>query len=185
MKVSGALVEAIVNLLQSIGLLTDPAQEVDIRKHLVELEQTRAQVWVDFVRATSPDPARVYMWANSMIALFRPAISALIVAAMVFAPSRILELVKTFGDAGPSGWIVMAPVLWWFFGRDVSKIVALRYGGWIPVGSGATEPQPEAGSRPVPNGTGRVERLDRMEEVDGELGTVEELEPELDRPRDR
>src|SRR2546427_7091052 len=129
MKISGALMEAIVGLLRGIGLLQDPQQEVDVRRQLSELEKAQADVWVDFVRATSPNAGRVYVWANSIIALVRPAISTLIVGGMIFAPSRILDLVRTFGEAGPAGWIVMAPVMWWFFGRDVGKVLAMRYGG--------------------------------------------------------
>src|SRR2546430_17432552 len=136
MKISGALMEAIVGLLRGIGLLQDPQQEVDVRRQLSELEKAQADVWVDFVRATSPNAGRVYVWANSIIALVRPAISTLIVGGMIFAPSRILDLVRTFGEAGPAGWIVMAPVMWWFFGRDVGKVLAMRYGGVFPRGRG-------------------------------------------------
>lgn len=188
MKVSGALIEAIVKLLQSVGLLTDPAQEVEFRRHLTDMEKTRAEVWVDFVRATSPDPARVFIWANSAIALVRPTISTLIVAGMIFAPSRILDLVKTFGEAGPSGWIVMAPVLWWFFGRDVSKVLAMRYGGTIDVGSGATDPRLyEARDFPPTDLMKQQrERIDRApDELNGADGQVPILEPEFDHPRDR
>jgi hypothetical protein len=90
-------------------------------------------------------------------------------------PHRILDLVRTFGEAGPAGWIVMAPVLWWFFGRDVGKVLAIRYGGLIPVGSGAVEPR-------EPSRPGRAEEapwppLERLEEVDGQLGSVERVLP--------
>lgn len=190
MKISGAMVEALVKLLQSIGLLTDPSEEVDFRKALADLEKTRAQVWVDFVRATTPDAARVYIWTNSLIALVRPALSMLIVCGMIFAPSRILELVRTFGDAGATGWIIMAPVLWWFFGRDVSKVLAMRYGGLIPVGSGAAEPAPGRadGSGDAGAPWRRLERLEEpehLEEVDGQGESMEQLEPEFDRPVQR
>lgn len=174
MKISGALVEAIVSLLRGIGLLRDPKEEVEVRRQLSDLEKARADVWVDFVRATTPNAERVYIWANSVIALVRPVLSALIVGGMVFAPNRILDLVRTFGEAGPAGWIVMSPVLWWYFGRDVSKVLAMKYGGFIPVGSGATvEPRV------------RWERSDRsVEEVNGS-GGLDMLAPELDRPLDR
>lgn len=176
MKISGALIEAIVNLLRSIGLLSDPEQEVEIRRHLSDLEKTNAQVWVDFVRATSPDPTRVYMWTNSVIALVRPAISTLIVAGMLFAPDRILDLVRTFGEAGPAGWVVMAPVWWWFFGRDVNKVLAMKFGGMIPVGSGAAEvpvpPRPDPGPRE--DIEDRWERIEQaLEKLNGESQTVD------------
>lgn len=174
MKISGALMEALVDLLKGVGLLRDPNQEVDFRKAVADLEKAKAEVWVDFVKATSPDPNRVYIWANSVIALIRPAISTLIVCGMVFAPERILELVRTFGDAGPSGWIIMAPVLWWFFGRDVGKVLAMRYGGLVPVGNGAADPRGDE-SRPEPDEFTPWSRLERLEEVDGQLGTVEGL----------
>jgi len=175
MKITGALIEALVKLLQGIGLLGKAEEEVEFRKAVADLEKTKAQVWVDFVRATSPDPNRVYVWANTIIALIRPTISTMVVGAMVFVPGRILELVRTFGEAGPSGWIVMAPVLWWFFGRDVGKVLAMRYGGLIPVGSGAAEPR--SGARPERDEFAPWPALERLEEVDGQVGNVERVHP--------
>jgi hypothetical protein len=61
MKISGALVEALINLLKSIGLLEDPEEEVETRRALADLQKTQAQVWVEFVKATTPDSNRVYM----------------------------------------------------------------------------------------------------------------------------
>ncbi|HEY3246922.1 MAG TPA: hypothetical protein VGK88_01350 [bacterium] len=185
MRISGALLEALIKLLRSVGLLSDPEQEVQFRRQLTDLEQTNAEVWVDFVKATVPDASRVYIWANSVIALVRPAISTLIVGGMLFVPERILSLVKTFGEAGPSGWIVLAPVLWWFFGRDVNKVLAMRFGGILPVGSGAMELRPAEPARPgapVPRWDWSVPEL---EELDGDLGTIDTPDVELDRPRDR
>src|SRR2546430_17381273 len=133
MKISGALMEAIVGLLRGIGLLQDPQQEVDVRRQLSELEKAQADVWVDFVRATSPNAGRVYVWANSIIALVRPAISTLIVGGMIFAQPRILDLVRQSGESGPAGGIVMAPVMWWFFGQNFVYGLALASGGSITV----------------------------------------------------
>lgn len=177
MKISGALIEALVNLLRSIGLLQDPNTEVEVRRSLADLEKTKAQVWVDFVRATSPDPNRVYVWANSIIALIRPAISLLIVLGMLFAPSRILDLVRTFGEAGPSGWLILSPILWWFLGRDVNKVLAMHYGGAIEVGSGASAPA----SRPREDTDGIREWWPNDRVTDD--GLI--LEPEFDRPPNR
>jgi len=189
MKISGALVEAIVGLLRGIGLLQDPQQEVDVRRQLNDLEKARADVWVDFVQATSPNAQRVYVWANTMIALVRPAISTLIVGAMIFAPSRILELVRTFGEAGPAGWIILSPLLWWFVGRDVNKVLAMHFGGLIPVGSGAVEPRPPVGPdlrQLRRESQDRWERIDRlMEELNGNAGGPDAPALELDRPADR
>jgi hypothetical protein len=184
MKISGALIEAIVGLLHGIGLLQDPQQEVDVRRQLSELEKAQADVWVDFVRATSPNAGRVYVWANSIIALVRPAISTLIVGAMIFVPSRILDLVRTFGEAGPAGWIVMAPVMWWFFGRDVGKVLAMRYGGFIPVGSGAAVPVDPSAIWNLPRE--RQEHFDRRnEEFDGDTRGPDVVEQRFDRPGNR
>lgn len=174
MKLSGAMIEALVKLLQGIGLLDKPEEEVEFRKAVADLEKAKAQVWVDFVRATSPDANRVYVWANTIIALVRPTISTMVVGAMIFVPQRILDLVRTFGEAGPSGWVVMAPVLWWFFGRDVGKVLAMRYGGLVPVGNGAADPRGDE-SRPERDEFTPWSRLERLEEVDGQLGTVEGL----------
>jgi len=184
MKISGALVEALIKLLRNVGLLPDPEQEVNFRRQLTDLEQTNAQVWVDFVKATVPDASRVYVWANSAIALVRPAISTLIVLGMLVVPDRILSLVRTFGEAGPSGWIVLAPVLWWFFGRDVNKVLAMRFGGVIPVGSGAADPRPSE-PRQAPAPPHWEWSAPQVEELDGELGTLDTPDFELDRPHDR
>lgn len=185
MRISGALLEALIKLLRNIGLLSDPEQEVQFRRQLTDLEQTNAEVWVDFVKATTPDAAKVYMWANTAISLVRPAISTLIVGGMLFVPDRILALVRTFGEAGPSGWIVIAPVLWWFFGRDVNKVLAMHLGGLLPVGSGAADPRPGEQS-PQPPAAPRGEWPGRrLEELDGEMGTIDTPDFELDRPHDR
>ncbi len=185
MNISGALLEALIKLLRSVGLLADPAQEVQFRRQLTDLEQTNAQVWVEFVKATMPDASRVYIWANSAIALVRPAISTLIVGGMLFVPDRILSLVKTFGEAGPSGWIVLAPVLWWFFGRDIDKLLALRFGGVLPVGSGAAEPRAAGPSRPASPTPPWERPTPELEELDGDMGTLDTPDMEFDRPRDR
>lgn len=183
MNISGALLEALIKLLRNVGLLADPEQEVQFRRQLTDLEQTHAQVWVDFVKATTPDASRVYIWANTAIALVRPTLSTLIVGGMLFVPDRILSLVKTFGEAGPAGWIVLAPVLWWFFGRDVNKVLAMRFGGLIPVGSGAVE-MPQEPVRTAP-GLPRDRFGPQLEELNGDLGTIDSPEFELDRPGDR
>ncbi|MGH2400763.1 MAG: hypothetical protein ACRDF6_13075 [bacterium] len=191
MKISGALIEAIVNLLRALGLLSNTEQEAELREQLTKLEQTKAQVWVDFVKATTPDAGRVYIWANSLIALVRPAISALIVCGMIFAPARILDLVRTFGEAGPAGWIVVAPLLWWFFGRDVNKVVAMHFGGLIPVGSGAADPvEPDLGRRDMEQFRRESEeqwdRINRlMDELKQGLVREDQLEPALDYPGER
>lgn len=183
MNISGALLEALIKLLRNVGLLADPEQEVQVRRQLNDLEQTHAQVWVDFVKATTPDASRVYVWANTAIALVRPVLSTLIVGGMLFVPDRILLLVKTFGEAGPAGWIILAPVLWWFFGRDVNKVLAMRFGGVIPVGSGAAEVRPEPlRDSPTPP---RDWPAPPVEELNGDLGTIDTPEFEFDRPGDR
>lgn len=191
MIISGALLEALVELLRGVGLLSDPDKEVQFRRQITDLEQTRAQVWVDFVKATTPSATRVYIWANTAIALVRPVLSTLIVGGMLLVPDRILLLVKTFGEAGPAGWIVLAPVLWWFFGRDVNKVISMHFGGMIPVGSGAVDvrPEPEVRDYPQPRRDWPGPRSDesdpRGEELNGDLGTIDTPEFEFDRPGDR
>lgn len=183
MQISGALVEAIVSLLRGIGLLQSPEQEVKVRQSLSDLEAAKAQVWVDFVRASSPNPNRVYVWANSIIALVRPTISLLVVLGMLFAPSRFLELIRTFGEAGPAGWIILSPLLWWFVGRDVNKVLAMHYGGLIPVGSGAAFPIDVPPTGPARQ---RQEGPDRLiEPFDGGSSDPELRERQFDRPGDR
>jgi len=96
----------------------------------------------------------------------------------------LADLVDTFGKAGPSGWIIMAPVLWWYFGRDVSKVLAMKYGGTIEVGSGAVEPGTSA-HRPVPERGAEPERIDGRADELSEGLDVRMREFEFDRPTDR
>src|SRR2546426_5155998 len=104
--------------------------------------------------ASTCGPTASLLWCG-------PAISTLIVGGMIFAPSRILDLVRTFGEAGPAGWIVMAPVMWWFFGRDVGKVLAMRYGGGIPPcrGGGGAGGAPPAWRPPRGPGGGGGDRV--------------------------
>lgn len=130
------MLELILPILKRVleSVFPSPEQRLELEKALSEAVQKEAESrarereqitneFIEIIRATQPSPDRVYVWANTLIALVRPAISVTIVLAMVFRTDTIKSLVETFANAGPTGWIVMAPVLWWFFGRDIAKFL--------------------------------------------------------------
>lgn len=128
--------EALLTILRPIieAVFPSPEQRLELEKQAAEVlaKEAERQIkeremqtaeFIKILETTQPPADRVYVWANTLIALVRPAISVSIVLAMIFRTETIKSLVDTFANAGATGWIVLAPVLWWFFGRDVAKVL--------------------------------------------------------------
>lgn len=130
------MVTAVLEILKFLGDRLFPSTEdrVKLEQMLIEAQAKEAEYrarereqmaseFIELMRATQPAPDRVYVWANTIIALVRPSISIALVLAMIFRTDTLLSLVKGFSEAGPAGWIILGPVLWWFFGRDIAKFL--------------------------------------------------------------
>lgn len=115
-------------LLKNLGIAKDPEQEKEYKLKLIELaaagQLAEAEEFQTFLKATTPDANRVYVWANTWIAITRPAITWLIVLAIIFAPDRLGTALKFISEAGTVGMMLMSIPLWWFFGRDMAKMFA-------------------------------------------------------------
>lgn len=146
--------------------LEKAAQEAarqEAERQIREREQMTAE-FIKILETTQPAADRVYVWANTLIALVRPSISVAIVLAMIFKTKTVTELVNTFATAGPSGWILLAPVLWWFFGRDIAKF--LGRDGLVAMAAAVQS-----------NGNGRTPSTDRLKALNEERqkATIEGL----------
>lgn len=130
------MIELLIPFLKKIidSVFPSPEQKLEVEKALSEAMQREAEAkakereqisneFIEIVRSTQPSADRVYVFANTLIALVRPTISLLLVWAMIFRTETVKSLVASFADSGPGGWLVMAPVLWWFFGRDIAKFL--------------------------------------------------------------
>jgi len=96
------------------------AQEAEARAK--EREQMTRE-FITLLETTQPTPDRVYVWANTLIALVRPTVTLLIIGSVIWLPERLKEFLSA-ASASPTGfYLIMAPVLWWFFGRDINKFL--------------------------------------------------------------
>lgn len=120
--VIGQAVSAIIEALKSVGIIRTPEDELKAAERLAVVVAAQWQHITEFVRATTPDPARVYVWVNSLIAIIRPAVTILLVIDVIANPQHSINL----NDAR------MWPVLWWFFGPEVLRLFGLR----VPTGNG-------------------------------------------------
>src|SRR3990170_1026597 len=153
----GKFVEWGMQILKGLGIVKDPEAERAYQLKLLELAQSKeiaaSQEFAAFLKATSPDPNRVYVWANTWIAITRPAITWLITGSIVlsfFIPNlseRMIKVVQAFDNR--AGLLLLAIPLWWFFGRDIAKIFAARFGVNGATLTG-TDELPIPGRKPAP-----------------------------------
>lgn len=130
-----SLVESLTGTLKTVGIIRTPEDEIKAKQALAEIVTQQWQNITDFVRATTPDTARVYVWVNSLIALIRPGVTILLVLFIITHPEARIDV----SDAR------LWPVLWWFFGPEVLRLFGLRApnGGGIVRGGSAHLDRPE------------------------------------------
>ncbi|HEX9533808.1 MAG TPA: hypothetical protein VGA58_13705 [bacterium] len=116
LPVIGQLVGGLIDTLKSVGILRTPEDELKAQQAMAAIVQAQWASITDFVKATTPDPTRVYIWVNSLIALVRPAVTILLITDIMTNPGHRLDMT----DAR------MWPVLWWFFGAELLRFVGLR-----------------------------------------------------------
>jgi hypothetical protein len=154
------LLKPILDLLKGAGIIKDPAQEAALQQQLAEAaavaQKAQADEFTAFLKATTPDANRVFIWANSMIAITRPAITWLVTGSIVssfFIPgvaAKMNATISAFSNGGTAGLMILAIPSWWFLGRSAEKI----FMGQIPAGSGNGNGADHAGPKPVPPALG-------------------------------
>lgn len=161
------IVELGMRILRGLGLIKDPKEEKEYQLKLLELVQAgelaKSREYEAFLKATTPDADRVYMLGNTFIALTRPAITWLIILSIIFAPDRLSQALQGISQAGTVGFMILTPVLWWFFGRDIVKIFGGPMNGILERSS--TNNQPESARDIIDRMVRRVEQVSKI--IDG------------------
>lgn len=153
-----ALWPVLRELAKGLGWLKDPEQErqaqLEFLRLVAEQDLAASEEFRQFLVATSPQPERVYIWANTWVAITRPAITWVVTGAIVASffvegiSQRMIATIEAFNN--PAGLIVLSIPLWWFIGRDAVKMVAARLG--VPVNG--TLPTPPSPQPPTPPSRG-------------------------------
>lgn len=115
-------------------LVASPAEKLEAQKALAELElrarefeakteAAREDAFARLMESTQPKSDRVYVWANTLIALVRPTLAVF----AVISPIIWIEQWKTFLNAlegaGIWGAIALVPVWAWVLGRDGVRMI--------------------------------------------------------------
>jgi hypothetical protein len=120
-------VQPFIDLLKSLGILKDPEQELKARQILAELEAkaeaARAEEFAAFVAATQPASSNVYVWANTLIALVRPALCVFTVVSPIIWTDRWIAFLRMLADTGIWGAIALVPAWAWILGRDGVRMI--------------------------------------------------------------
>lgn len=172
------MIEIFLPILKDLigRLLPDPAQRLEAEKALAtaaaqareaeaQMEGARAKEFADFIAATQPSPDRVYVWANTLIALVRPALAVFTAVSLIVYTDRWLNILNVLKGAGIWGAVGISPLLVWVLGRDglrmILGVVATARGTSIPAGvlppglpderepSGNGSPKPPSRPKPV------------------------------------
>jgi hypothetical protein len=129
-----ALVNLVTKVLKDLGVVKDPAQVAQMQLQTFQLLQQKetqeSEEFQTFLKETTPDPAYVYRWANTLIALTRPLITWVVTGSIVtsfFVPGEAAKLTATvaaFSQGGTAGLMILSIPLWWFAGRTAEKLWA-------------------------------------------------------------
>jgi hypothetical protein len=120
-------IEPLLRVLQGLGVVRDPEQEMEAKRLLLEMEAraeaARAEEFARFMAATQPTADRVYVWANTAIALVRPALCVFAVVSPIVWTDRWTAFLNVLANAGVWGAIALVPVWAWVLGRDGVRLL--------------------------------------------------------------
>lgn len=108
-------------------LFPDPQEQADIHKQLVALEAEinarSEEAFARYIEATQPKSDRVYVWANTLIALVRPVLAVFVVVSPIFFTEKWVKFLSVLQEAGVWGAIALAPAWVWVLGRDGVRMI--------------------------------------------------------------
>src|SRR5437667_9313351 len=81
----GPVLDAIFETLKGSGVIRTPEDELKVQQALAQIDATRFQAYVDFIRATTPASADTPRWINGFIAITRPAMVWLVTGSVIAA----------------------------------------------------------------------------------------------------
>lgn len=94
-----------------------------VKEAEAQMEAAREKSFADFIAATQPSADRVWVAANTLIALVRPALAVFTAVTLIFWTDRWLEILRVLKDAGVWGAVGISPLLVWVLGRDGLRMV--------------------------------------------------------------
>jgi hypothetical protein len=124
-------------VLQALGFLGPEDKEAEREFHLRLMaaqeanRQALTEAFAAFQSLWRPPADRVYVWANTAIALFQPAIVGLVYYDMIFGSQRSIAMAQSLAAAGVPGLLVMAILLFPLYGPALVSSVSSAFGGVV------------------------------------------------------
>jgi len=109
---SGGIVDAVMTVLKSTGIIKDPEQEIKIKQQIADATKNAQDFFIQYFTATIGKDEPWY----SPNKLFRPICS--FTAMIFYVYCRIKEIPLTTADMTLIGGIIM----FWFGGRTIEKL---------------------------------------------------------------
>ena len=159
-------------ILQALGLMgpEDKEKEREYQLKLLEAAERKdaemIAAWQQFQTLWRPPAERVYVWANTVIALFQPLILAAIYYDIVFGPRKSISVANDLQTAGIPGLLIMAIMLFPFYGAALVSGVGKAFQSAVDLAvsrkpepkPGTSEPAPLPSALPTPLIPARPER---------------------------
>lgn len=149
----------------------DPQEAADakvaVEEAVAKTEAARAAEFAEFIKATQPTADRVYIWANTAIALVRPGMAIFSLLAPFVWPAPWADFMKAMAENAPWSVVALSPLVVWVLGRDGLRMVlglvsVVKNGGRIPaevMPEGLEKIAPPRLSAPFTSGTGFKKEL--------------------------
>jgi hypothetical protein len=116
-------IEPLFELLRGLGILKDPEDERKAQELVAKIQAQQEEAFARFIEATQPKAERVYVWANTAIALVRPLLCVFAVISPIIWTDRWIQFLGTLKDAGVWGAIALVPAWAWILGRDGVRMI--------------------------------------------------------------
>lgn len=124
------LIQPIINLLKSAGIIKDPAQEAAIKEQLAtaaaEAQKAQADEFAAFIKSTSPDPTTLIgAWTDALYTIVREAGVIGILVALFYKPMEetLIAALNGLSNAGFAGLLLLSILLWEYYGREALTMV--------------------------------------------------------------
>jgi len=136
--------------------------EAQARDSEAKAEAARAAEFASYIAATQPTPDRVYVWANTLIALIRPVMAVFSLLAPFLWVDQWTNFIKVVAEGAPWSIVALSPMVVWILGRDGLRMVlglasVVKNGGKIPqevLPDGLEKIAPPRPSGPFTSGSG-------------------------------
>ena len=124
-------------ILQALGLMgpEDREKEKEYKLKLLSAEEESrkalTEAFAQFQTLWRPSAERVYVFANTLIALFQPAIVGLVYYDVIFGQRRSIQVAVDLQAAGIPGLLIMAIFLFPLYGPALVSGVSQAFGSAV------------------------------------------------------